>query len=118
VGEDGRVGKNAAGLLQLSEGLLRNAGLVVAVAKTGKRHLLASTQDFHSLSVPENLALPGWEPRPVVQETTWEQFQKNPDAGSIGHGPAQEDLWPRDHTFPGHRWAMTVDLSACTGCSA
>jgi molybdopterin-containing oxidoreductase family iron-sulfur binding subunit len=27
-------------------------------------------------------------------------------------------MWPADHAYPGHRWAMTIDLGACTGCSA
>ncbi|HWP84143.1 MAG TPA: TAT-variant-translocated molybdopterin oxidoreductase, partial [Terriglobia bacterium] len=118
VGEDGRVGKNAAGLLQWSGGLLRTAGVAVSIAKTGRRHPLACTQDFHTLSVPAGLSLPGWKPRPIIQETTWEQFQRDPQAGSAGHPPAREDLWPEDHPYAGHRWAMAIDLSACTGCSA
>jgi MoCo/4Fe-4S cofactor protein with predicted Tat translocation signal len=118
VGEDGRVGKNAAALLELRDGLIHYAGRGVAVARTNARHLLASTQDFYSLSVPPNLAMAGWEPRPIIQETTWDELQKNPKAGSAGIEPAKEDLWPNDHPSPGHRWAMVIDLTACTGCSA
>ena len=62
--------------------------------------------------------MPGWEPRPIVQETTWDEFQKNPSAGSHSHEAAEEDLWTNDHPAPGHRWAMVIDLGACTGCSA
>jgi MoCo/4Fe-4S cofactor protein with predicted Tat translocation signal len=118
VGDDGRVGKNAAPLLELQDGLLHYGGRRVAIAKTSARHVLASTQDFYSLSVPPNLAMAGWEPRPIIQETTWSELQQNPKAGSDGVEPAKEDLWSNDHPSPGHRWAMTVDLTACTGCSA
>jgi molybdopterin-containing oxidoreductase family iron-sulfur binding subunit len=118
VGADGRVGKNAASLLELRNGLIQYFGRSVAVAKTNARHLLASTQDFHSLSAPPNLAMPGWEPRPIIQETTWDELQKDPKAGSVGVEEAKEDLWPNDHPSPGHRWSMAIDLTACTGCSA
>ncbi|MBI3933440.1 MAG: 4Fe-4S dicluster domain-containing protein [Acidobacteria bacterium] len=118
VGQDGRVGKNAAPLLELRDGVIRYTGSAAVVTKTGQQHPLASIQDYYSLSVPAKLALPGWEPRPIVQETTWSELQKNPRAGSAGIEPAHEDLWPRDHPTPGHRWAMVIDLAACTGCSA
>jgi molybdopterin-containing oxidoreductase family iron-sulfur binding subunit len=118
VGEDGRVGKNAAPLLELRDGLIRYTGISVTATKTGQRHDLASIQDYYSLSVPPKLAMPGWEPRPIVQETTWNELQKNSKAGSDGVEPAREDLWQNDHPSPGHRWAMVIDLTACTGCSA
>ena len=118
VGDDGRVGRNAAPLLELREGLIRYAGLAVTATRTGTRHDLASIQDYYSLSVPANLAMAGWEPRPIVQETTWSELQKNPAAGSDGIEPEREGLWPEDHPSPGHRWAMVIDLAACTGCSA
>ncbi|MBI2818509.1 MAG: TAT-variant-translocated molybdopterin oxidoreductase, partial [Acidobacteria bacterium] len=118
VGDDGRVGKNAAPLLELRDGAIRYTDTVAAVTKTGQRHPLASIQDYYSLSVPANLAMPGWEPRPIIQETTWAELQEDPHAGSVGIEPAQEELWPDDHPSPGHRWAMVIDLAACTGCSA
>jgi Fe-S-cluster-containing dehydrogenase component len=91
----------------------------VNVAATGKKHPLASTQTYHKLTVPENLAPPGAERRPIVQETSFAEFKKNPHAGQIKHhdfGP--EKLYPDDHPMDGHHWAMAVDLTACTGCSA
>ncbi len=119
VGEDGRVGKNIAPLLIIQDGLLPNWRSGVNVAPTGKKHPLASTQTYHKLTVPENLAPPGAERRPIVQETSFAEFKKNPHAGQIKHhdfGP--EKLYPDDHPMDGHHWAMAVDLTACTGCSA
>jgi molybdopterin-containing oxidoreductase family iron-sulfur binding subunit len=62
--------------------------------------------------------MPGWEPRPILQETTWKELQNDPRAGAAHHEPAHQDLWPDDHPSPGHRWAMSIDLNACNGCSA
>jgi len=62
------------------------------------------------LSAPANLSLDGWKPRTIIQETTWNELQYNPHAGADQHEPAHEDLWPRDHPTPGHRWAMVLFL--------
>ena len=118
VGENGRIGKNSSPLLALQEGTLRYTGVAATLTKTGRKHRLASTQNHHSLAVPKHLAWGHTEARPIVQETTSAELLQNPHAGSDGHSPAGEDLWPRDHTFPGHRWAMVIDLTRCTGCSA
>ena len=118
VGDDGRVGQNAAPLATLAGGEWRYSGLPVRVTRTGRRRVLAQTQSHHEISVPAHLAPPGGARRPIVQETTLAAYQKDPSAGSHGHGEAAEDLWPPDHTYPGHRWRMVIDLTACTGCSA
>ena len=96
VGEDGRVGKNAAPLAELAGGTLRYTRAGVQLTKNGKRYALASTQTHHSI-----------EQRPVIQEGVVER-----------HHAEHANLWPPDHRYPGHRWAMAIDLTACTGCSA
>ena len=119
VGEDGRVGKNAAPLMELAGGALRYGRRTVRLTKTWKKAALASTQSHHTLSVPEKLATSTTrEPRPIIQETTFQAFQKNSSAGVRNAEKPKEDLWPADHPYNGHRWAMAIDLSACTGCSA
>jgi len=118
VGADGRVGKNAAPLLEWQEGTLRRSGRAVRLTPTGRRQRLASTQSHHTLTVPEHLRLPDMPSRPIIQETTWAAWQQDPQAGAVGHGLPEADLWPRDHPFLGHRWGMVIDLGACTGCSA
>ncbi len=118
VNAGGCVGENIAPLLERDGGSLRWTRSGVRLVPTGKRHALAVTQDHHTLTVPPRLAAADRGRRPIIEETTLEAFRKDPRAGAQGHPPPAEDLWPRDHTFPGHRWMMVVDLTACTGCSA
>ncbi|MFN8061318.1 MAG: TAT-variant-translocated molybdopterin oxidoreductase [Vicinamibacterales bacterium] len=118
VGDNGLVGTNAAPLAAFVGGAVQHSGRAVRVTKTGRRRALAATQIHHLITVPAALAPAGGERRPVVQETTLEAYRKSPTAGSHGHHAATDDLWPADHPYTGHRWAMVIDLTACTGCSA
>ncbi|HEX6880566.1 MAG TPA: 4Fe-4S dicluster domain-containing protein, partial [Terriglobales bacterium] len=116
VGTDGYVGKNAAAFVTFAADT-RRFEAQVQVQKTGSRQILASTQSHHELSVPEKLAKLNPEPRPIIQEATLAAYQKDPKSGVHEH-EEREDLWPADHPYKGHRWAMVVDLEACSGCSA
>ena len=116
-GADGLVGVNLAPWLQFRQGALRYSGAALRVSKATLRHPLASTQIYGTLTVPAQLAPPGGETRPLIEETTLPVFLKT--AGSPP--PRKEEkaeLWPADHPYSGHRWAMAIDLTACTGCSA
>jgi molybdopterin-containing oxidoreductase family iron-sulfur binding subunit len=115
VGEAGVVGVNAAPLLQLAAGALQSWRADVRLTPLARRHDLASTQHHHSLTVPAKLAPPEGARRPILQETTLAAFMADPSAGVEEH-PPEADLWG-EHAYPGHRWGMVVDLSACTGCS-
>jgi molybdopterin-containing oxidoreductase family iron-sulfur binding subunit len=55
---------------------------------------------------------------PAARETTPGAFEKGLVSGTGPDRKEREDLWPADHLYQGHRWAMIVDLTACTGCSA
>ncbi len=119
VGANGLVGVNAAPALVLADGALRYVRDGVRITKTGRTRELACTQTHHTITVPEKLAQKGSERRPIVQETTYAAWQRNAAAGGIDASTAEsEDLWPDDHPAAGHRWAMAIDLTACTGCSA
>jgi molybdopterin-containing oxidoreductase family iron-sulfur binding subunit len=117
VGPNGRVGSNAARFLRLQDGAMRYWRDDVKMISTGKRQPVAVTQEHNSLTVPKRLD-PGGGPRPIVQETTLGEIRSG-KASQVGiHQTDETDLWPDDHPFTGHRWAMAVDLQACTGCSA
>jgi molybdopterin-containing oxidoreductase family iron-sulfur binding subunit len=119
VGDDGRVGKNAAPLAELRDGALRYSRADVNVVRTGGTRRLACTQSQHTVTVPKNLELPGVNRRPIVQETTLPALLRGE---AVGHheerGAPPHEMWPADHLTPAHHWAMVVDMSACTGCSA
>lgn len=119
VGEDGRVGKNIAPLLSLTEGQLRNWRSGVTVAPIGKRRPLACTQKYNKITVPEDLAPPGSLRRPILQETSFASFSADPHSGKLPiHASGGGEIYPADHPKEGHHWGMAIDLTKCTGCSA
>ncbi len=107
-GDLGNVGQNIGVNVRDSQGidkLLVWSGAPVTIAKTGKRHVLAATQIQHQI-----------EKRPLIKDATFAEFQKSPNAGNEEH-ESFESLWP-SYKYEGHRWAMAIDLTSCTGCSA
>jgi molybdopterin-containing oxidoreductase family iron-sulfur binding subunit len=117
VGPNGRVGENAARFLNLRGGALQYCLAGVRLAKTGRTHALACTQTHHTVTAPGNLPVIGGRPRPTVHEVTLASLLSRRRVLPPEHAPA-EDLYPPDHPYPAHHWAMVVDTSACTGCSA
>ncbi len=116
VGANGLVGTNPAELIAVTG---RHLAYVndASVRKTGRTQPLASTQTHNTLTVPEKLAKFDHEPRPIIQETTFAAYLKEPGSGVEEHDERRDDLWPADHETTGPRWGMVIDLGACTGCS-
>jgi Fe-S-cluster-containing dehydrogenase component len=54
--------------------------------------------------------------RPVVLSATLDEYRKNPEFTAPEKGKVLSILQPS--IFTGDQWAMTIDTSICTGCSA
>ncbi|MGA4644365.1 TAT-variant-translocated molybdopterin oxidoreductase [Limisphaera sp. 4302-co] len=84
------------------------------VRGTGRRHVIACTQDHWSM-----------EGRAIIREANLEQFRKHPDFVkrlNLHEPPVVAPLYPnpldREKQKALHQWGMSIDLNACVGCSA
>ena len=111
----GRVGRgsgfNAYWLRNAVDEFISSGG---RIRKTGERYPLSITQDHWSM-----------EGRPIIREANFEQYQKQPNfaqAMNMEEPPSNEPLYPnpfdRIKAQGVHQWGMSIDLTACVGCSA
>jgi MoCo/4Fe-4S cofactor protein with predicted Tat translocation signal len=137
AGDDGKgIGKNVYPWVQWMNGTFQYYAVNAQVAKTNDTYKLAATQTHHTLIG-----------RPVLKETTLEEYKKNAHAGNeeekiktIGKmvdGKFVQDeksfkdvnLWDdfdkksevnliNNADNLGLRWKMAVDLNSCIGCGA
>ncbi len=106
------IGHNAYQLASFAaDGKAVFSGLNATIEKTGEWYELAPIHG-HNMMRDETVTDVD---RPIVFETTNEAFQKNPGSGIEHHKLIT--IWPQ-HQYTKHRWAMSVDLTKCTGCSA
>ncbi|MEO8270281.1 MAG: 4Fe-4S dicluster domain-containing protein, partial [Aureliella sp.] len=81
----------------------------VTVRKTNSRHSIVTTQHFQTM-----------EGRHLARAGTLAELQAEPEAPAFAHPPEptpDATLYP-DWPYEGHKWGMTIDLTACVGCSA
>ena len=103
VGRD--VGANAFPLVRLVDGRREYRVLGATITKTGRRDPLALTQPHQTL-----------EGRPIVQETTRAALLAPPSIDG-DRSSRHLSLWNESGSGE-HRWGLSVDLTACIGCSA
>jgi Fe-S-cluster-containing dehydrogenase component len=115
TGPEGDVGARVSGLRRFSDGTLRSERISTKLAGTGKHEDLALAQEYQYLAVPGPDGDGSGKQRPCVQEASLAQLA----SGSLPHAHAHElhSMW-KEHEYNGHHWGMTIDINACTGCSA
>jgi MoCo/4Fe-4S cofactor protein with predicted Tat translocation signal len=81
----------------------------IAVRRTDKRYPLSTTQTHQSM-----------EGRELVREATLEVYERDPHFAQAGHHDPGTDLslYPPRTSESEYSWGMSIDLAACTGCSA
>src|SRR5215469_6008295 len=84
----------------------------VQVRKTGGRYELASVQGMQSMETPND------DFRPLVRETTLEEYRKDPNFAQQDQPAYGLSLYP---PFPykaeTYAWGMAIDLNKCVGCN-
>ncbi|HEY2923940.1 MAG TPA: TAT-variant-translocated molybdopterin oxidoreductase [Candidatus Eisenbacteria bacterium] len=100
-----KVGQNGYALAQATAGRVGLSGIPARITKTGRQAPLACVQG-HQYT----------EDRPIIYETTFASFLKDPSSGN--EAPTHEPSMWSPHKYTGYRWGMAIDLNACIGCSA
>jgi MoCo/4Fe-4S cofactor protein with predicted Tat translocation signal len=84
----------------------------VQIRKTGAIYELASTQGMQSMDTPDGAT------RPLVRETSLEEYKKDPGFAKEDEVPAGLSLYPRyEYEKEQYAWGMAIDLNRCTGCN-
>jgi molybdopterin-containing oxidoreductase family iron-sulfur binding subunit len=82
-------------------------GRGLEVRRTGARHRIACTQLHHAISGNE-----------LVRAGTLTEYRARPRfIHEREHGPPKLSLYP-EYAYPGYAWAMSIDMTTCTGCGA
>jgi molybdopterin-containing oxidoreductase family iron-sulfur binding subunit len=95
----------------------------VTVSKTGATYAFSHTQDHGAAdALISNVPTDGIQERlpALVRESSLANYKAHPDfARHVGHVAHRLSMWEESNLDGArYRWAMTIDLSACTGCSA
>ncbi|MEW6653664.1 MAG: TAT-variant-translocated molybdopterin oxidoreductase [Bacteroidota bacterium] len=86
----------------------------VSVKKVNGTHLLASTQEHHSLD--DTFVKDFHRIRKIVQEGTVEKYKNEPNF--LSKEVKKHISITREHEYTGTKWAMSIDLNKCTSCAA
>ncbi|KAA3615298.1 MAG: 4Fe-4S dicluster domain-containing protein [Calditrichaeota bacterium] len=99
------AGVNVYPLRSLANSYYSVGGILSAKGTTAK---VANTQDHSSM-----------EGRALIREATLDEYRKDPTfAPEMVEHPPLKSMW-EDHKYDkGNQWAMAIDLTTCTGCSA
>jgi MoCo/4Fe-4S cofactor protein with predicted Tat translocation signal len=84
----------------------------VKITKTGDTYKLASTQGMQSMDTPDG------GHRPLVRETTLEEYKKEPNFAKEEETPYDDTLYENyPYKEEAYAWGMSIDLNKCVGCN-
>ena len=82
------------------------------IRKTGETYKLASTQGYQSMDTPDG------GHRPLLRETTLEEYRKEPNfAQEEEPAPGLTLYKPYPYKEEDYAWGMAIDLNSCVGCN-
>ena len=82
------------------------------IRKTGETYKLASTQGYQAMDTPNG------GHRPLVRETTVEEYREDPNFAKEEEPAAGLTLYPGyDYAREAYAWGMAIDLNSCVGCN-
>jgi len=103
------AGANVFPLATVTSGNIRFNGNLITFTKSTQKHTVARSQIYGVM-----------DGRPIVRESTLEEYHGNPEAGNELHKENEKksvSLYPKPK-YDGFHWGMSVDLNSCTGCGA
>jgi MoCo/4Fe-4S cofactor protein with predicted Tat translocation signal len=86
----------------------------VQIRKTGDTYELASTQGYQTMDTPDG------GHRPLVRETTLEEYRKQPNFATEEEpepAPGLTLYKPYPYKEEDYAWGMAIDLNSCVGCN-
>ena len=86
----------------------------VKITKTGATYELASTQGMQSMETPNG------DVRPLVRETSLEEYKKNANFAHEDEPEPPKDATlypPYEYEKETYAWGMAIDLNKCVGCN-
>jgi MoCo/4Fe-4S cofactor protein with predicted Tat translocation signal len=84
----------------------------VQIRKTGDTYKLCSTQGYQTMDTPDG------GHRPLVRETTLEEYRKEPNfAQEEEPAPGLTLYKPYPYKEEAYAWGMAIDLNSCVGCN-
>jgi MoCo/4Fe-4S cofactor protein with predicted Tat translocation signal len=82
------------------------------LTKSGATYKLASTQGYQTMDTPDGAH------RPLVRETSLEEYRKEPKFAQEEQTPRELTLYPNvDYGKQEYAWGMAIDLNSCVGCN-
>ena len=90
-----------------------------SIEKTGKTHIVGTTQEHHRMEEPKLVSWQQANTRPLAREASLAEYKKNPKViEEMQEVPPLESIYAEWKYDKGDQWAMAIDLNACIGCNA